>query len=47
MNPADLITKSKPSGVLKSLIDTNKVQLEEKDWVERGGDGGHGYTKPS
>ena len=31
------MTKSKSSGALKLLIDTNKVQLEEKDWVEREG----------
>jgi hypothetical protein len=34
-NPADSMTKGKPSGALKQLIDTNKVQLEEKEWVER------------
>jgi len=34
-NPADSMTKSKPSNALKMLIDTNKVQLKEKDWVER------------
>ena len=34
-NPADSITKDKPSGVLKQLIDTNKVQLEAVEWVER------------
>ena len=37
INPADSMTKSKSSGALKLLIDTNKVQLEEKDWVEREG----------
>jgi hypothetical protein len=36
-NPADLMTKSKPSGALKLLIDTNKIQMKEKDWVERVG----------
>lgn len=36
-NPADSMTKSRSSGALKALIDTNKVQLEEKEWVERGG----------
>jgi hypothetical protein len=29
------MTKSKPLGALKLLIDTNKVQLQEKEWVER------------
>ena len=36
-NPADSMTKSRPSGALKLLIDTNKVQLQEKEWVERTG----------
>ena len=34
-NPADSMMKDKPSGVLKQLIDTNKVQLEAVEWVER------------
>ena len=34
-NPADSITKTKPSKALKLLIDTNKIQLDEKEWVER------------
>jgi hypothetical protein len=34
-NPADSMTKAKPSGALKLLLDTNKVQMEEKEWVER------------
>ena len=34
-NPADSMTKSRPSNALKLLIDTNKVQLKERDWVER------------
>ena len=44
INPADSMTKSKSSGALKLLIDTNKVQLEEKDWVEceGGTEGGEG-----
>src|ERR1019366_2123182 len=33
--PADSMTKGKPSGALKLLIDTNKVQIGEKEWVER------------
>jgi hypothetical protein len=35
INPADSMTKSKPLGALKLLIDINKVQLQEKEWVER------------
>ena len=36
-NPADSMTKSKPSGALRTLIDTNKIQIGEKEWVERTG----------
>lgn len=43
-NPADSMTKSKPSGALKLLIDTNKVQLQEKEWVERTGGTGDVVT---
>ena len=35
-NPADAMTKEKPSTALKQLIDTNKVRLEVVEWVERG-----------
>ena len=37
-NPADAITKSKsnPTNALKTLIDTNTIQLEVEEWVERG-----------
>jgi hypothetical protein len=34
-NPADSMTKSSPSSALKHLIDTNRVKLEEVQWVER------------
>jgi len=34
-NPADSMTKLKPSNSLRTLIDTNKVQFKEKEWVER------------
>ena len=34
-NPADSMTKSKASSALKQLIDTNKIQLEVEEWVER------------
>jgi hypothetical protein len=45
-NPADSMTKEKASGALKRLLDTNKVELEALEWVERvsakreDGDGG-------
>jgi hypothetical protein len=37
-NPANAMTKSntKSSNALKRLIDTNTLQLEVKEWVERG-----------
>jgi hypothetical protein len=35
-NPANAITKSKSSNALKRLIDTNTLQLEVEEWVERG-----------
>ncbi|RFU25514.1 hypothetical protein B7463_g10820, partial [Scytalidium lignicola] len=41
-NPADSMTKEKSSNALKQLVDTNKVQLEVVEWVERGGSGGSG-----
>ena len=34
-NPADAITKSKPSNALKLLIDTNTLQLDVEEWVKR------------
>jgi hypothetical protein len=34
-NPTDAITKSKPSNALKLLIDTNTLQLDVEEWVER------------
>jgi hypothetical protein len=34
-NPADSMTKVKPSNALKQLIDTNMVQLDVEEWVER------------
>ncbi|RFU29267.1 hypothetical protein B7463_g7078, partial [Scytalidium lignicola] len=39
-NPADSMTKGKPSSALKRLLDTNKVQLEVVEWVEHDGVGG-------
>ena len=34
-NPADSMTKSKPSSALKTLIDTNRINLDTTEWVER------------
>jgi len=34
-NPADSITKLKPTNALKRLIDTNTIQLDMEEWVER------------
>src|SRR3977135_4521333 len=34
-NPVDAMTKAKASTALKQLIDTNIVQLEAVEWVER------------
>ena len=38
-NPADLMTKAKPSTALKQLVDTNTVHLDVVEWVERVGEG--------
>ena len=35
-NPANAMTKSKASNALKTLINTNTLQLEVEEWVERG-----------
>jgi hypothetical protein len=34
-NPADSMTKGKPSTALKQLVDTNRVELKVVEWVER------------
>jgi hypothetical protein len=34
-NPADTMMKDKPCLVLKQLIDTNRLILRTKGWVER------------
>jgi hypothetical protein len=34
-NPADAMTKAKPYQALKTLINTNKLDLEVNKWVER------------
>lgn len=34
-NPADAMTKSKPSNALTQLLDTNILQLDVEEWVER------------
>ena len=35
-NPANTITKAKPSNALTQLLDTNTLQLNVEEWVERG-----------
>lgn len=39
-NPADAMTKSKPCQALKDLIDTNTINLQVTEWVERAGNKG-------
>ena len=34
-NPADAMTKAKPCQALRTLIDTNKLNLRVTEWVER------------
>ena len=34
-NPADAITKAKPYQALKTLIDTNKLNLRVTEWVKQ------------
>jgi hypothetical protein len=34
-NLMDVMTKAKPCQVLKTLIDTNKLNLKVNEWVER------------
>jgi hypothetical protein len=34
-NPADSMTKAKPSNALKRLIETNTLQMDVEEWVER------------
>ena len=34
-NLADAMTKAKPCQALKTLIDTNKLNLKVTEWVER------------
>jgi hypothetical protein len=34
-NPADSMTKSKPSSALRTVIDTNQINLDTTEWVER------------
>jgi hypothetical protein len=38
-NPADAMTKSKACQALRDLIDTNTVDLNTMQWVEREGKG--------
>jgi hypothetical protein len=41
-NPADSMTKAKPSSALKQLIDMNRVHLDVMEWVERSSEVGKG-----
>jgi hypothetical protein len=34
-NPADSMTKSKPSSALRTVIDTNQINLDTSEWIER------------
>ena len=34
-NPADSMTKTKPSSALKTVIDINRINLDTTKWVER------------
>ena len=34
-NPADSMTKAKPSSALKTVIDTNRINISTTEWVER------------
>jgi len=34
-NPADAMTKSKANNALRNLVDSNKIKLTMKEWVER------------
>jgi hypothetical protein len=34
-NPVDSMTKNKPSSALKTVIDSNKIDLDMTEWVER------------
>lgn len=34
-NPADSMTKSKASAALKTVIDTNRINLDTIEWVEQ------------
>ena len=34
-NPADAMTKAKPCNALKTLLDTNMIDLKVTEWVER------------
>ena len=37
-NPADSMTKRKASSALKTVIDTNRINLDTTEWVERASD---------
>jgi hypothetical protein len=35
-NPADAMTKANACNALRNLVDTNTINLNTKEWVERG-----------
>ena len=36
LNPIDIITKANIYNILRNLINTNTINLNTKEWVERG-----------
>ena len=36
LNPIDAMTKANACNVLRNLINTNTINLNTKEWVERG-----------
>ena len=44
-NPADSMTKSKASPALKTVIDTNRINLDTIEWVERAASMGDGMKE--
>jgi hypothetical protein len=36
LNPIDVMTKANAYNVLRNLVDTNTINLNTKEWVERG-----------
>ena len=36
LNPTDAMTKANTCNALRNLVDTNTINLNTKEWVERG-----------